>query len=77
MIPQVAPLWTSYALYRFESNTRSATVLSLIGAGGIGQVLFDAINSFNYAQTAAVMIVIVIAVSLIDLLSQAMRKRLI
>ena len=77
VIPQVAPLWTSYALYRFESNTRSATVLSLIGAGGIGQVLFDAINSFNYAQTAAVMIVIVIAVSLIDLLSQAMRKRLI
>ena len=77
VIPQVAPLWTSYALYRFESNTRSATVLSLVGAGGIGQVLFDAINSFNYAQTAAVMIVVVVAVSLIDLLSQAMRKRLI
>ncbi len=77
VIPQVAPLWTSYALYRFESNTRSATVLSLIGAGGIGQVLFDAINGFNYAVAAAIMIVIVVAVSLIDLLSQAMRKRLI
>ena len=77
VIPQVAPLWTSYALYRFESNTRSATVLSLIGAGGIGQVLFDAINGFNYSVVAAVMIVIVVAVSLIDLLSQAMRKRLI
>jgi len=37
VIPQVAPLWTSYALYRFESNARSATVLGLIGAGGIGQ----------------------------------------
>jgi phosphonate transport system permease protein len=77
VVPQVAPLWTSYALYRFESNTRSATVLSLIGAGGIGQVLFDSINGFDYPKTAAVMIVIVVAVSLIDLLSQAMRRRLI
>ncbi len=77
VVPQVAPLWTSYALYRFESNTRSATVLSLIGAGGIGQVLFDAINGFNYSDAAAIMIIIVVAVSLIDLLSQAMRKRLI
>ena len=75
--PQVAPLWTSYALYRFESNARSATVLGLIGAGGIGQTLFDALNSFNYSQVSAIAIVIVIAVSLIDLLSQAMRKRLI
>ena len=46
ILPQVAPLWTSYALYRFESNSRSATVLGLIGAGGIGQLLFDALNAF-------------------------------
>jgi phosphonate transport system permease protein len=77
MIPQVAPLWTSYALYRFESNARSATVLGLIGAGGIGQLLFDSLGSFSYDQTAMIVIVIVIAVSLIDLLSQAMRSRLI
>jgi len=49
VIPQVAPLWTSYALYRFESNSRSATVLGLIGAGGIGQILFDSMNSFTYS----------------------------
>ena len=77
VLPQVAPLWTSYALYRFESNARSATVLGLIGAGGIGQLLFDAINSFNYAAEATIVIVIVVAVSLIDLLSQAMRGRLL
>ena len=46
VLPQVAPLWVSYALYRFESNARSATVLGLIGAGGIGQVLFESINGF-------------------------------
>jgi phosphonate transport system permease protein len=77
VIPQVAPLWTSYALYRFESNARSATVLGLIGAGGIGQLLFDSLNGFKYDETAMIVIVIVVAVSLIDLLSQAMRSRLI
>lgn len=77
VIPQVAPLWTSYALYRFESNSRAATVLGLIGAGGIGTVLFNALNSFAYSQVAAIAVVIVAAVSGIDLLSQAIRKRLI
>jgi phosphonate transport system permease protein len=77
VIPQVAPLWTSYALYRFESNARSATVLGLIGAGGIGQVLFESLGAFAYAQVSAIAIVIVVAVSLIDLLSQAMRSRLL
>lgn len=76
VLPQVAPLWTSYALYRFESNARSATVLGLIGAGGIGQLLFEALQSFNYSETSSIVIVIVIAVTLIDLLSQAMRSRL-
>ena len=77
VIPQVAPHWTSYALYRFESNSRAATVLGLIGAGGIGQLLFDSLNSFAYHQLSAIVIVIIVAVSLIDLLSQAMRSRLL
>jgi phosphonate transport system permease protein len=77
VIPQVAPLWTSYALYRFESNSRSATVLGLIGAGGIGMLLFDSLNGFNYSQACAIVLVIIVAVSLIDLLSQAIRSRLL
>ena len=77
VIPQVAPLWVSYGLYRFESNSRSATVLGLIGAGGIGQTLFDSMNSFNFARTAAISIVIVAAVTSIDLLSQTIRSRLL
>jgi phosphonate transport system permease protein len=77
VIPQVAPLWTSYALYRFESNSRAATVLGLIGAGGIGRLLFDSINGFAYEQVAMIVIVIVVAVSAIDLLSQTIRKRLL
>ncbi len=77
VIPQVAPLWTSFALYRFESNSRAATVLGLIGAGGIGQLLFENIQAFNYGQVSAIAIVIVVAVTLIDMLSQAIRKRLL
>ncbi len=77
VIPQVGPLWTSYALYRFESNSRSATVLGLIGAGGIGQLLFETLNAFDYHHLSAIVIVIIVAVTLIDLLSQLMRSRLL
>ena len=77
VIPQVAPLWTSFALYRFESNSRSATVLGLIGSGGIGQVLFESMNGFEFRDVSAIVIIVVIAVTLIDMLSQAMRKRLL
>ncbi len=52
-------------------------MLSLIGAGGIGQDVFDSINSFAYDQTSAVVIVIIVAVSAIDLISQVIRARLL
>ena len=74
VIPQVLPLWVSFSLYRFESNVRSATVLGLVGAGGIGQVLFESIRGFYYAETAAILIVIVLTVTAVDLVSQQLRK---
>ena len=77
VIPQVMPLWSSYTLYRFETNVRSATVLGIVGAGGIGQPLFENIRSFEYGETAAIMIIIVLTVSLIDILSAQLRKILV
>jgi phosphonate transport system permease protein len=77
VIPQVAPLWTSFALYRFESNSRAATILGLIGAGGIGQALFENLQAFEYRTVSTIAIIIIVAVTLIDMLSQAMRKRLL
>ena len=77
VIPQVLPLWISYALYRFESNVRSATVLGLVGAGGIGQVMFESIRSFQYSESATILLVVIVTVSLIDLISQYFRKRVI
>jgi phosphonate transport system permease protein len=77
IVPQVMPLWSSYTLYRFETNVRSATVLGIVGAGGIGHSLYENIRSFQYAETAAIVIIIVVAVSLIDLLSSQIRKLLV
>ncbi len=77
IVPQVMPLWLSYGLYRFESNVRGATVLGIVGAGGIGQLLFENIRGFYYAETAAIMIVVVITVAIIDMISQRLRKVLV
>lgn len=77
VIPQVMPLWMSYSLYRFESNVRAATVLGLIGAGGIGQVMFESIRGFYYSQSAAILLLVIITVTLTDLLSQQLRKRML
>lgn len=77
VIPQVLPLWISYSLYRFESNVRSASVVGIVGAGGIGTVLWEIIRSFQYAETCAVMIIIVAFVVLIDLVSARIRRALV
>lgn len=77
VIPQVMPLWLSFTLYRFESNVRSASVVGMVGAGGIGVVLFEVIRGFQYAQTCAVLIILALSVTLIDLASAALRKRFI
>jgi len=77
VIPQVLPLWISYSLYRFESNVRSASVVGMVGAGGIGVILWDIMRSFQYAQTSAVMVIIIVTVTVIDLISARVRKAVI
>ena len=77
VIPQVIPLWSSFVLYRLETNVRSATTLGIVGAGGIGQTLYESIRAFHYAETAAQMLIVVGAVIVIDLASAGLRKRLV
>lgn len=77
VLPQVMPLWISYALYRFESNVRSAMVVGMVGAGGIGVVLYEEIRSFDYQQTSAVLIMVIAVVTAIDLISARLRARVI
>jgi phosphonate transport system permease protein len=77
IVPQVMPLWSSFTLYRFETNVRSATVLGIVGAGGIGQSLYENIRAFQYSETATIVVIIVLTVMLIDMLSARIRKFLI
>lgn len=77
IVPQVMPLWSSFTLYRFETNVRSATVLGIVGAGGIGHSLYENIRSFQYAETATIIIVVVISVVAIDMISARIRKVLV
>jgi phosphonate transport system permease protein len=74
VIPQVLPLWISYALYRFESNVRSASVVGMVGAGGIGVVLHESIRGFDYAETSAILLIIIVSVTLIDVISARVRR---
>jgi len=74
IVPQVLPLWLSFTLYRFESNVRSASVVGMVGAGGIGVILHEVIRGFEYAQTAAVLLIIVASVTLIDVVSARIRQ---
>ena len=77
IVPQVAPNFLSYALLRFEINVRGATVIGFVGAGGIGQELYTVISFNYYQEISAILVLIVLAVSAIDLASEQVRRRVI
>ncbi|MEJ8474338.1 phosphonate ABC transporter, permease protein PhnE [Roseibium algae] len=74
VVPQVLPLWISYSLYRFEANVRAATVLGIVGAGGIGMSLSEALRGFDYSSGAAILLIILVTVSLLDIFGSLLRK---
>ena len=77
LLPQVAPVMLSFTLYTFESNTRSATILGVVGAGGIGLALADRIRINNWDEAAFIVLLILGTVAVIDTASRALRLRLI
>jgi phosphonate transport system permease protein len=77
VLPQVLPLMMSQALYQFESNTREATILGLVGAGGIGLRLSERIQINAWDQVAYIIVLILITVAVIDSISARLRTRLI
>lgn len=76
VIPQVLNNFISYFLYTFEINVRASTVLGYLGAGGIGELLQQTLNSFNYGQTAVIIIATLLIVLVIDSLSNYLREKL-
>jgi len=76
VLPQVAAGYASYALLRFEINVREASVMGLVGAGGIGQELVVAIRKFYYSDVSAILLTIIVTVFVIDIGTGWMRGRL-
>lgn len=76
VLPQAAPLLVSYTLLLFEGNVRGATILGLVGAGGIGLELTTAMRMYDYGHLSAIIICIIILVTLIDQGSALIRKRI-
>ena len=77
VFPQVFPVMLSHILYFFEGNVRSATILGIVGAGGIGLQLSDRIRIGNWDEAAFIILMILVTVAVIDNLSRRIRMKLI
>ena len=77
VVPQVLPNYASYLLLRFEINVRGASALGLVGAGGIGEELYVAIRQFEYTDISAIMLLLILTTSVIDITCEFIRHRLI
>lgn len=74
VLPQVLPDVISLTLYRLETNIRAASVLGLIGAGGIGYLMSTSFRTFQYQEAAAIVLVLIALVTVVDYASYRLRK---
>ncbi|WP_245614940.1 phosphonate ABC transporter, permease protein PhnE [Muricoccus aerilatus] len=77
ILPQVLPVMLAQALYFFESNTRSASILGVVGAGGIGLQIAERIKVRHWDEVAFIILLMVVTVAVIDWLGGKLRRRLI
>jgi phosphonate transport system permease protein len=77
VLPQVMPELLSYTLFRFEINMRAASILGLVGAGGIGADLIFSLRTREWEKAFMVVVVLVITVTIIDYISTSIRKKLV
>jgi phosphonate transport system permease protein len=77
LLPQVLPVIASQILYFFESNTRSATIIGIVGAGGIGLQLSEQIRTYDFDQVSFIILLILTAVAAIDWISGKLRFAII
>jgi len=76
-LPQVLPNFLSFALWRFEINVRTASIIGFVGAGGIGQEFYTAIRMLYYEDISALVLILVVTVMVIDLCCEKLRHRVI
>ena len=77
ILPQSLPGMLSLGLLRFEINVREASVLGIVGAGGIGEELYLAVRQFEYQDISAILVLILATVAAIDLACGALRRRVL
>ncbi|CAM3827450.1 phosphonate ABC transporter, permease protein PhnE [Alkalicoccus chagannorensis] len=77
VIPQVVPEFLSYAIYRYEIDVRSSTILGLVGAGGIGVLIQISTMNRNWDEVGMALLMIILVVTAIDYLSSFIRKRIV
>ncbi len=77
VLPQVMPILLSQVLYAFESNTRSASIIGIVGAGGVGLILSEQIRTMELQQLSCVILMILVTVALIDFLCSKIRFAII
>lgn len=75
VIPHVLPAWIAYIQYIFERNIRTATVLGIVGAGGIGMELKGRWDLFDYGHVTTILLVIFITVVALEVISQQLRNK--
>ncbi len=76
VLPQLLPDFASAVIYRFDMNLRDATVLGLVGAGGIGAPLIFAMNAYRWNQVGAILIGLMVLVLAVEVLSSRIRTKL-
>jgi phosphonate transport system permease protein len=77
IVPQILPVFASQLLYFFESNTRSATIIGIVGAGGIGLHLYEQIRVLEWRQVSFLILMVLITVAAIDFVSRRLRMAII
>jgi phosphonate transport system permease protein len=76
-LPQVLPNYVAYSLYTFELNIRASTVIGIVGAGGIGNLLITQYRFFSWSNVSVIVIELFVFVFLIELVSIWLRRRLV
>jgi phosphonate transport system permease protein len=77
VLPQIVNPFISFTIYRLDTNVRLATILGLVGGGGIGTLLFHTMQLLNYRQAGLIIFMIIVTVAVMDFVSAQVRKRLI